>query len=344
MSDPDWVEWSTAWHEALYGPGGFFRRHLPREHMRTSAHVGDRFGWAVAQLARRCGFDTVVDIGSGGGELLRSIHRWDADLHLVGVDITTPAKLPDTTTWLVSPGGAALPKELASWLPHALVIANEWLDTVPCAIVIADGDPPSWRLVEVDPRTGRERLAGTPNAAHRQWLHQWWTPPQLGDRAEIGLTRDAAWAGLVTMAAATDQPTVALAIDYSHSAATRPRNGTLIGYREGRTHLPVLDGHHDITAHVAMDSVATAGGATGAQYTLLTTQRDALHALGLTGAAPHHEEATREPQDYLAALASASYDTELLSRNGLGAFTWLAQRVGPDPTGHLTATLNTLHA
>ena len=55
------------------------------------------------------------------------------------------------------PGGAALPNDLRG-LTDTLVVANEWLDVVPCTISQMDADA---RLREVNTyANGREALAG----------------------------------------------------------------------------------------------------------------------------------------------------------------------------------------
>ncbi|MGZ6839305.1 MAG: SAM-dependent methyltransferase, partial [Frankiaceae bacterium] len=80
---------------------------------------------------------------------------------------------------------------------------------------------------------------------------------------------------------------------------------------------PVPDGTRDLTAHVAMDSVAVPG-----LPTALLRQADALPALtALTaadGAAPRSLQAMRD----------ASLRARLLDPQGLGRHFWLVQAVG----------------
>ena len=95
----------------------------------------------------------------------------------------------------------------------------------------------------------------------------------------------------------------------------------------------VPDGSCDVTAHVALDACTVAGQRAGATSGLLTTQRDALRALGLTGTRPPLDLAHRDPRAYVAALCHAGEDAELTDPSGLGGFGWLAQTVGiPIPT------------
>lgn len=121
---------------------------------------------------------------------------------------------------------------------------------------------------------------------------------------------------------------LALAVDYSHSRESRPVYGTLTGYRDGSTVPAVPDGSCDVTAHVALDACTVAGQRAGATSGLLTTQRDALRALGLTGTRPPLDLAHRDPRAYVAALCHAGEDAELTDPSGLGGFGWLAQTVG----------------
>jgi SAM-dependent MidA family methyltransferase len=97
----------------------------------------------------------------------------------------------------------------------------------------------------------------------------------------------------------------------------------------------VPDGSCDITAHVALDACAQAGADAGATATLVTTQRAALTALGVTSRRPPIDLAREDPPEYLAALATALEAGELLDPDGLGAFGWLVQAVGVELPGIL---------
>jgi SAM-dependent MidA family methyltransferase len=93
-----WVPWREAWQNALYGPDGFFVAARPVQHFRTAVTASGLFAEAVLRVVRDEGFDTVVDVGSGSGELLRALHALD-------------------------PG---------------LLLAHEWLDNIPCDVVELD--------------------------------------------------------------------------------------------------------------------------------------------------------------------------------------------------------------
>ena len=72
------LPWREAWHEALYGPRGFYRRpEGPAGHFTTSTHgpLGVQLADALGRLADREGVHHVVDVGCGRGELLDRTRR-----------------------------------------------------------------------------------------------------------------------------------------------------------------------------------------------------------------------------------------------------------------------------
>ncbi|WP_329003859.1 SAM-dependent methyltransferase [Kribbella sp. NBC_00709] len=276
----------TAWRRALYGPGGFYRRERPAAHFRTSVHASPLFGQAIARLAGLLDLPTVVDIGAGRGELGKVLRAEG----LTVLDIELDDELPERLT--------------------GLVIANEWLDNVPCEVAEWDEDGvPHYLSADLTPGDVVE-------GNDLDWLRKWW-PGEPGDRAEIGTTRDAAWRDVVRRL--TDDA-VAIAIDYGHLRDSRPPYGTLTGFRGGRECDPVPDGTCDITTHVALDSL---GGT-------IVSQRDALRALGLSATRPPLELAHTEPMRYLSELSSAGEAAELLDPSGLGGFGWVWTATGAD--------------
>ncbi|GGJ97439.1 hypothetical protein GCM10010123_29340 [Pilimelia anulata] len=293
---------------ALYGPAGFFRRGAPADHFRTSAHASPLFAGALARLVatvdaalgRPDPLD-LVDVGAGRGELLLALAAAlpagvRARLRAVAVEVAPrPAGLPAWLDWR-----AAAPDAVTG-----VLLATEWLDNVPLDLARAG------RYVTVD-AAGREGRGGPLAAADAAWCARWWPGP---GPAEIGRSRDAAWAGAV----ARLRRGVALAVDYGHTLADRPAGGSLVGYRGGRRVPPVPDGRTDLTAHVALDSAAAAAGA---PYRLVR-QRDALRALGVDGGRPPLESAHRDPAAYLRALAAAGAAGELLDPGGLGGHWFL---------------------
>ena len=319
------LTWREATEQALYGRDGFYRRTAgPVAHFRTSVHASPLFAEALLRLALATGLRTVVDVGSGRGELLRQLHEWDAGLRLVGVDVAArPDHLPADIAW-----SSAVPE-----VDGALLVANEWLDNVPVDVAVrtSDGD----RLLMVDPVTGLESVGGPPSARDAAWLDRWWPLSADGERAEIGWPRDAAWSSVVDRLGWG----IAVAVDYAHEAGGRPELGTLTGYRDGHQVTPVPDGSCDITAHVALDACADAGRRAGATETVLTTQREALTALDVVAEQPHPDLASRDTGAYVAALARLGELAELRERGGLGDFGWLVQTVGaalPEPLARVT--------
>lgn len=318
------LPWRQAWHEALYGPAGFYRRpEGPAGHFTTSTQdvLGAAFARAIGALADREGLCRVVDVGCGRGELLTHLTRLRPELELTGVDIVArPAVLPRGVRWLRSPGGAALPDALDG-LTGALVVAHEWLDVVPCTIAEADAAG-VLREVLVDPATGAETLGDRLTGADAAWAARWWPGPgpdaapvdAAGRRVEVGRSRDTAFAVLVSRV----HTGVVLAVDYGHDRASRPAGGSLAAYRAGARVPPVPDGSCDLTAHVALDSL-------GAQE--VTRQRDALRDLGLVRDRPPAAHARNDPGGYLAALVDASAVAALRDPSGLGSFGWALTRV-----------------
>jgi SAM-dependent MidA family methyltransferase len=322
--------WRAAWDGALYGPGGFYRTSWPGDHFRTSAHESDALARAVLAMVRSLGLSRVVDVGAGAGELLGHLHRSAPDLDLVGVEVRDrPATLPAAVAWGAAPPSSA----------NALVVAHEWLDTVPCHVVAVDsaGIP---RMLHVDTTTGTESWGlplhdrGVPVSV-RAWLDEWWPLQHAGARAEVGSSRDRAAAGLLDL---VDEGAV-LVVDYAHARDARPPHGSLRGFRRGRLVPPVPDGTCDITADVALDAVAAAL-ATHPRSTghVLLPQHAALRRLGLEAAVPSDEVAATDPAAYLDALASATRLRTLHDPRAAGGYSWLVVGVGGiDPASALGA-------
>ncbi|MDT0321475.1 SAM-dependent methyltransferase [Streptomyces millisiae] len=312
--------WRAASERALYGPGGFFVREAPAAHFRTAVHASPLFAGAVAELLLRVDEAlgrppalALVDVGAGRGELAAGVlaalpPEPAGRLRVYAVErAPRPAGLDPRVAWRSAPPAGAV----------GLLFANEWLDNVPLDVAEVD-EAGVARLVLVD-GAGGERLGPPVAGADADWLRRWWpldgAPP--GTRAEIGLPRDLAWAGACSSLARG----LAVAVDYAHTRERRPPLGTLTGYRDGREVRPVPDGGCDLTAHVALDSCAGAGGR-------LLSQRDALRALGVDGARPPLESASRDPAGYLRRLARAGEAAELTDPAGLGGFSWLVEPVG----------------
>lgn len=335
--------WREAWHEALYGPRGFYRREEgPAGHFATSAQgipgVAEILAQALVATATDIGAEIVVDFACGRGELLDTMARFVApDVDLAGVDVVPrPSGLSPRVAWIESPGGAAVPS--FAWLAgrRALVVAHEWLDVVPCTIAEVDDDG---RLREVfvekrdeqeaddgemRERLGKELKDGDLNDAEAAWAARWWPASEPGDRVEIGLSRDEAWASLVAAVAAhAASGSVVLGIDYVVTSDDPPPFGTLTGFRDGVDCPPVPDGTCDLTAHVMLDSLDVDGA---------TTQRDRLLDLfGDEALQPVPIDlASSDPAAYLERLALRSAFATATSSSGLGAFVWFHRNLTDD--------------
>ncbi|WP_420000451.1 SAM-dependent methyltransferase [Streptomyces boninensis] len=306
---------------ALYGERGFYVRPGgggPAAHFRTSVHASHLYAAAVArllhQVAEALGHPAelaFVDVGAGRGELAAGVlEAYEGEaLTVYAVEkAARPEGLDARIRWVAEPPAGV----------EGLLFANEWLDNVPLDVAEADATGvPRYVLVAPD---GTERLGEPVSDADAAWLRRWWPLSAPGERAELGAPRDAAWAAAVGSLARG----AAVAVDYAHAAGARPPHGTLTGFRDGREVRPVPDGSCDLTAHVALDACAAAGGG---PYRLLT-QRAALHALGVRGARPPLALASSDPAAYVRALAGAGEAAELTAAGGLGDFGWLVHDVG----------------
>lgn len=324
------LEWSDAIAAALYGPGGFYRENAPDRHFRTSANAGLLLAESLsvlvvstdAALDHPAHFD-LVDIGAGDGRLLSDIYTLLpgelADrVAPVGVEVRQrPPELMPIVRWV-----NRLPEQLTG-----LVMAHEYLDNVPCDVAETQADG-RLSLIAVDRATGEEFAMGEPDDQQGAWLGEWWPLHEEGDRAEIGIARDEAWAKVLRVL----ERGVGLTVDYGHTLSERASGayaqGTLTGYRDGRQVLAVPDGSCDITAHVAIDACVAAGRGAGAETTALLRQADALRALGVSARRPTLGLAHSDPAAYIDALSRAAQAAELLDPASLGSFWWLLQSKG----------------
>jgi SAM-dependent MidA family methyltransferase len=329
------VPWSVAWERAAFGPLGFYShgsgaRFGPSRFFRTSAHVGVVFHRAMAELVlevdARLGHPDlldVIDVGAGYGELLVGVldalpHDVVGRVRAAAVDVHAPPPgLDPRVVWISGTAPGAVPRGL-----RGLVVANEWLDDVPLDVVEVDADGVV-RLVLVED-DGTEHLGpaidddaawrayGLDADVSRRWLDRAWPLEHPGDRGELGHSRDGAWVEVVSR----HEAGTALAIDYRHPAGWE--TGTLCGYREaGRAVRPVPDGSVNLTAHLSVESVAHAVGAT------VMRQREALLALGVSAVGPGRDLASTDAAAYARALQHASDASELLDPTGLGDFRWI---------------------
>ncbi|KUL28419.1 SAM-dependent methyltransferase [Actinoplanes awajinensis] len=341
------IGWRLAMQSALYGTDGFFVRPQsgPADHFRTSVHASPLFAGALLRVVERVDaalghpatFD-LVDVGAGRGELLSALCA------LLPAELAARVR-PVAVEKAPRPDGL---NPAIRWRPDVpqvvtgLLLATEWLDNVPLDVVETD-EQGRLRKVLVDRHTGAETLGGPADPAELFWASRWW-PGEIGaaqgelgtareaagagrdDRApgriEVGASRDAAWSEAVDRV----RRGAALCIDYGHRRDERPPFGTLTGFRDGRQVPPIPDGSCDVTAHVAVDSLAAAAG----HPYRLVRQREALDALGISGARPPLSLATTDPMAYLRALSTAGAAAELTATTGLGDHWWLWHPINLD--------------
>ena len=263
MIVPDELALADAWEDTLTGDRSFYRgpEGDPYRHFATDIAGSEVIVPLVQELLATAGDYAggplaVIDVGSGAGGLLKRLALEGTDARLIGIDLRVrPPGLDPGIEWIT--GDA---RQVASDLRgiRGVVVAHEFLDDIPCEAVEADEDGRPRRIL-VDP-ISRQLLLGEllDDPADLAWLKEWWPVTRPFMQAEIGSSRDDAWAAITGMLDAG----AAVAIDYGHTRAERVAGtwdgGTLVGYRDGRVVTPVADGSCNLTAHVAIDSVAAA--------------------------------------------------------------------------------------
>jgi len=270
----------------------------------------------AALVDRQEGVKSVVDVGAGTGRLLEELSVIRPDLELVGIDLRKrPASLSEQVgwaqdlwdvrygCWTSGEAGAALDRP-----DPVMIICCEWLDDLPCPVVTRHAD--GWREVIIND-AGLEQPGPRLESEQLAWADRWWPG---GDRAEIGLTRDRAWAELIKLV--MKRGGCGLMIDYGHTAERRPVTGSLAAYRDGRALEPVAGvAGVNLTAHVAVDAVRTAGETLGATTTFCHLQSEVVPELLQVDAHP----------DPLVDLGRRSQHSALSSEYVWGSHWWLLQ-------------------
>lgn len=258
------IPWEQGWEQAAFGPFGFYRQQSPYDHFTTSVEqatlVNDLLPYLRASLDH--GPVAIVDVGAGSGllteQLLASLEQQErARVQAYCLDLRArPTSLSPDIHWIQGDI-----RETISSIPrgNCMLIAHEFLDDIPCAIVEADANTFP-HLLAVNPQSQQAMLgpALTSDSDEARWLREWWPVERPLMRAEVGKTRDHIWQQLTAVVATG----FAIAIDYGHLRADRARGlmdaGTLSGYVNGQPCTPRADTTINLTAHVAMDSVAAA--------------------------------------------------------------------------------------
>jgi SAM-dependent MidA family methyltransferase len=308
--------WFDAWVESAYGADGFWRIHDPDAHFRTAATSGPLIAKALAALIdRQDEIRRVVDVGAGSGRLLQELSAIRPDLQLLGIDLRRrPEGLASQVDWVQDLWdvryGRWTSGDVAAALDQpepVMIICCEWLDDLPCPVAARHAD--GWREVIIND-DGREQAGPRLSSEQLAWADRWWPG---SDRAEIGITRDRAWAELVKII--IKRGGSALMIDYGHTAARRPVTGSLAAYRDGRALEPVPESSVNLTAHVAVDAVRAAGEEAGARTTFCGLQSEVVPELLQSESHP----------DPLVDLDRRSQHLALNSQYVWGSHWWLLQ-------------------
>jgi SAM-dependent MidA family methyltransferase len=259
----------------------------------------------------------VVEIGAGDGRLLRSLRDLAPDLRLTGIDLRPPPPDLVDIQWQIGRWDTFDER----WHPDSvrtacdeptMIICCEWLDDLPCPIAAGAAD--GWCELLVNPDGSEER--GDPLCGpEADWLRRWWP---VSGRAEIGLTRDRAWAGLIS--ALRRSGGAALMVDYGHLTTSRPADGSLTAYAAGRQLPARPDPTINLTAQVAVDAISAAGIEAGGRTEFLISQREAVQDL-----LPKVGGATSIPADPLHELQDRGERHAI--GNVLGHHWWLLQEV-----------------
>lgn len=245
----------TAWAETA----DFYRSNRPGNHFRTSSrsssHVARTLATIVVRQWTRLGMPddfTVTDVGADDGHLLSAIRA-----HV-------PEHIRVRTRWQgvdIVPGICDLEWEVRDIAREDLppftgvLIAQELLDDIPCPVVENDEDGMPW-VIGVDSDGALTPMVPLADPDDRAWLDRWWPDTSPYALREVGRSRDHVWQRLRRSVHAG----LAIAIDYGHVRAERCAGrwagGTMRAFRSGRVVRAIPDGRCNITADVAMDSLA----------------------------------------------------------------------------------------
>lgn len=256
--------WGQSWDEEARS---FYGANDPYEHFTTSVQSGSlatALGPYLQLLLASSTELTIVDVGAGRGDLLVQLLALIPEcrrgsVRLIALDLRQrPDELPAQIEWWQ---GDALDTCASIPTGPGLLIAHEFLDDLPCELVEVD-EHGAIRAVMHEPSADAMILGKVLDAAtHRaelDWIDKWWPALRPLMRVEVGIERDLAWEALTQWITSG----LAIAIDYAHMRAERELGlwdgGTVAGYAKGRAVPPRLEQSMNLTAHVALDSVAMA--------------------------------------------------------------------------------------
>ncbi len=266
----------------------------------TSPEVHPIFGYLWARQVLECwerlgepSTFALVEVGCGSGAFMRAMLTWlraraprcVAAVRPVMLD-GHPNRLADQRANLGSAGFEVEHALTSEWLARGervtgVVISNEFFDALPVHLVRREGE----RLVERYVTVEDGALAFVDGEASTPGIEAYFA--RLGQRPGEGALAEVGIAAAETMRAITSKVErgYVLSIDYGYPArdlyASWRRQGTLMVFRR---HSPQPDplaepGRLDLTVHVDFTSLAAA--AAGFEAAPLTSQAEALMALGL---------------------------------------------------------------
>lgn len=324
---------------ALYGPGGYYTRALPRigpdGDFYTSPTLHPAFGTLVGgqlcQVWEQAGgpdpFD-VLELGGGRGTLAADIlHAWQAGApRLLGCarytlsDLADPRSGADAPAMLervhFRPASRGLPEAFSG-----VVLANEFLDALPVhRIQKLQGKLQELYVVVDGPGLGEAPGPLSSERLERE-VARWSGDLTEGGVAEVHL----AMIDWVDRLADTLQAGMVLLIDYG---ADRPDllrrpGGTLRGFRRHRFLATPFEavGDADLTCHVDFCRLRERARERGMTVLGETTQAEFLQNLGIAEIAAALEAGIADPVAREANLAALQ---DLVSPGGLGGFRVLA--------------------
>lgn len=331
---------------ALYGPGGYYTRAMPRigpeGDFYTSPTVHPAFGTLVGgqlkqiweQGGRPEPFD-VLELGGGRGTLAADIlHSWDqgapdllAAARYTLCDVADPRLEPQAPSILgrvrFRPAAAGLPASFSG-----VILANEFLDALPVHRV----QKLQGKLQELFVVMAGDQLAESPGPLSSDALalqiEPWAADLPEGGVAEVHLAM-LAWCR--RLAESLDRGIVLL-IDYGadRQDLLSRKAGTLRGYRRHRFLATPFEaiGQADLTCHVDFCSLKDCAEGYGLNVLGETSQAEFLQNLGIakiSGALGTGLRGAAARDTNLAALA------DLVLPEGLGGFRVVALGKGLSP-------------
>lgn len=281
--------WRQAWQEASYGVDGYFQAGVIAQDFHTPAHDPLLWYWLLTRM-RSLDVKQLHDLGAGDGTLIAGIASAAAAqnirnaITLSGYDMRKPS--PQWTTAVAAAAETSKQVE-CRWYQGDVALMRQPLPGLSCAVELLDDIPTevaiaretgcadsarpacvSWHYLLVD-RNGEETVGDVCTEADLSWLQLWWPHPVVGDRVEIGRTRDECALALARNCVAGEL----WLIDYgitppTHSSSARaPWPGTLAGYSQGIQVAAIADGRRNLTAHVHFPAVAASLSALGQVHT-----------------------------------------------------------------------------